>query len=519
MKEIRLGKINRTALELWLATALFLIAILQFLGPPLANGDGQGYAPNRGDFEVHGVAFNYYQHFIIPQLVRFCALFGAFAWLNFSVVPAFIQNENRRRQGWYIAAAVAGVFLVNLFTQFYLKQYMVVASAHKGAAFTRLVQEAFLFTFQLLMFFAAYLMVRYTLSWVLVPMLRQRWQTMTVGKERLLLLALGVIVAIFLLSIPAPQLFFLWIFGLPSAVIVYRLSFRSLIPKAYGGKRPFLRYMLRLLPLCLFFLVLTAVVVGNIMDPEEGMGVAVGNAAIQYFVVGPAVWLYFKKQSRGNEELLALKSELGTSAASLDLLRSQINPHFLFNALNTIYGTALQEGAERTAEAAQMLGDMMRFMLQENMQDKIALTRDVAYLQNYISLQQLRTQASPDINIQVDVQPAILPQLQVAPMLLIPFIENAFKHGISLREPSYIRISLEVRDHKLYFDVYNSKHPRPQHDPEQYHGGIGLNNVRQRLQLLYPGRHELVIRENARDFFVHLVLVLEDQPVANAAKG
>ncbi|HEY0059521.1 MAG TPA: histidine kinase, partial [Flavisolibacter sp.] len=188
-------------------------------------------------------------------------------------------------------------------------------------------------------------------------------------------------------------------------------------------------------------------------------------------------------------------------------LRSQINPHFLFNALNTIYGTAIQEGAERTSEGVQKLGDMMRFMLQENMQDKISLSRDIEYLNNYISLQKLRTDPNPIIRIEADIEAPVRP-VEIAPMLLIPFVENAFKHGISFREASFIRVSLQTRNNVLEFDVNNSKHVRAANDPEKDKSGIGLTNVKQRLQLLYPGKHELVIRENAREFFVHLTIRL-----------
>ena len=178
-----------------------------------------------------------------------------------------------------------------------------------------------------------------------------------------------------------------------------------------------------------------------------------------------------------------------------------------FNTLNTLYGTALQENSERTAQGIQMLGDMMRFMLQENMQDKIPLAREIEYLNNYISLQKLRTDAHPNIHIDVQIeQPLHSPE--IAPMLLIPFIENAFKHGISFRAPSYIKISLEVKDKTLFFDVHNTKHQRSEHDPEKEKSGIGLNNVKQRLGLLYPGRHELIIRETGKDFFVHLTINL-----------
>ena len=93
-------------------------------------------------------------------------------------------------------------------------------------------------------------------------------------------------------------------------------------------------------------------------------------------------------------------------------------------------------------------------------------------------------------------------------MLLIPFVENAFKHGISFQEPSHIKITLEMKDNMLYFDVYNSKHPRGENDPEKGKSGIGLNNVRQRLQLLYPKKHELIVRETGKDFFVHLTIQL-----------
>jgi LytS/YehU family sensor histidine kinase len=161
------------------------------------------------------------------------------------------------------------------------------------------------------------------------------------------------------------------------------------------------------------------------------------------FITAPFSWVLFKRHLKGNEELYALKTELGQSHANLDFLRSQINPHFLFNALNTIYGTAIQENAERTSEGIERLGDMMRFMLQENLQDKISLTREIEYLNNYISLQRLRTDTNPIIKIEADIEQTIH-TVQIAPMLLIPFVENAFKHGISFREPSYIKITLEV---------------------------------------------------------------------------
>ncbi len=97
----------------------------------------------------------------------------------------------------------------------------------------------------------------------------------------------------------------------------------------------------------------------------------------------------------------------------------------------------------------------------------------------------------------------------IAPMLLIPFVENAFKHGISLRNRSWIVVSLSCDEKHIYFDAYNSIHPKHNNDPEKNSLGIGLNNVRQRLQHLYPGKHELSIRQTASEFFVHLTITTD----------
>ena len=202
-----------------------------------------------------------------------------------------------------------------------------------------------------------------------------------------------------------------------------------------------------------------------------------------------------------------LKKSVSQKSADIDFLRSQINPHFLFNALNTIYGTALQENADRTAEGVQKLGDMMRFMLQENQEEKIPLDKEINYLTNYIDLQRLRTLTSPDIAIDLTIKDKDC-RHYIAPMLLIPFVENAFKHGISLKEKSWIKINISCDTENLYFDVYNSVHLKKEDDPEKDRSGIGLENVKQRLSLLYPGQHELHIRSTNTEYFIHLTIQL-----------
>jgi hypothetical protein len=223
------------------------------------------------------------------------------------------------------------------------------------------------------------------------------------------------------------------------------------------------------------------------------------------FAMAFVLWLFYRSRRDQFMRLRGLEAALGRSEADLQFLRSQINPHFLFNALNTLYGTALQEEAAKTAGGIQQLGDMMRFMLHENNQDHIPMSKEVEYLKNYIYLQRLRTDSSPQIRIDTEIGEEV-PECMIAPMLLIPFVENAFKHGISLREPSWIHIRLNGDNKKILFEIRNSVHTRQGSDPEKERSGIGLKNVLHRLRLLYPNRHSFFVNQDEREFFVQLMI-------------
>ncbi|SDD81727.1 sensor histidine kinase [Niabella drilacis] len=339
------------------------------------------------------------------------------------------------------------------------------------------------------------------------PLLKKKLRE--INSSRLVSIGLSVlawlIIFIMLASNDAgPFAIILWSVVLPYALLVLYIHIYVLIPglpvkKAWNGY-----YLSRIIPTILLVnFIATVFCMATINGSRAFVGVYFLLLAWTWVVVIPLSWWIYKNQ----KEKLGLKTALGSSEANLGFLRSQINPHFLFNALNTLYGTALQENAERTGEGIQKLGDMMRFMLHENIQDKILLVREVAYLNNYIDLQKLRTVNSPDIVIKVKIDEPVS-ALQISPMLLIPFVENAFKHGISLKEPSYITIGLHTQNNLLYFDVQNSIHLKAEGDPEKLKSGIGLQNVKERLLLEYPERHELVIRQTAKDFFVHLTINL-----------
>ena len=239
--------------------------------------------------------------------------------------------------------------------------------------------------------------------------------------------------------------------------------------------------------------------------PVEGPVAFLYSWALQLFIVTPLTWWYYQYNKEKILRLRVVEKELVKSKADIQFLRSQINPHFLFNVLNTLYGTALQENAERTAEGIQRLGDMMRFMLHENNLDFIQMNKEVEYLKNYIALQKLRTQSSPDIIIEDNINEQNC-NYQIAPMLLIPLVENAFKHGISLKERSWIKINLACNEKEILFEVYNSMHEKTMNDTEKEKSGIGFNNVMERLKLIYGGRFRISVNGDGKEFFVKLAI-------------
>jgi LytS/YehU family sensor histidine kinase len=171
--------------------------------------------------------------------------------------------------------------------------------------------------------------------------------------------------------------------------------------------------------------------------------------------------------------------------AELAFLKSQINPHFLFNSLNNIYSLAYQK-SEKTPEAILKLSEIMRYMLYESNEDKVELSNEIRYLENYIELQKLRFK--DNIYIKFEINGDLL-GLMITPLVLISFVENAFKHGIATDSENPISISLNLTDGKLLFHVSNIKSSMN----KDITGGIGLQNVQRRLSLIYKDRYRLQI--------------------------
>jgi len=186
--------------------------------------------------------------------------------------------------------------------------------------------------------------------------------------------------------------------------------------------------------------------------------------------------------------------------AELAFLRSQINPHFLFNSLNNIYSLAYQK-SDKAPEAIIKLSEIMRYMLQESNEPKVKLVREIRYLENYIELQKLRFKGHVFVNLDIGGNYA---EQQIAPLILISFIENVFKHGVVSEFESPVKINIRINNSELKFDIRNKK-SRLNKDESS---GIGLSNVKRRLDLLYPGDYVLNIEEDSETYYCTLSLIL-----------
>ena len=211
---------------------------------------------------------------------------------------------------------------------------------------------------------------------------------------------------------------------------------------------------------------------------------------------------FFSIQYERFKKLKENELTLQARNAELSFLKSQINPHFLFNNLNNIYTLVYQQSAN-ALPAISKLSDLMRYMLYQK-EDLVPLAMEIDYLNNFIDLQLLRYDYKPEINIHI--QESIDPSVKIIPLSLIPFVENAFKHG-DLKDPNHpLTIKLEVKQARLIFKVHNQKSG----NRKDATGGIGLANIKKRLELLNPEKkYDLIIKEDATQFSVELKMVID----------
>ncbi|WP_231426207.1 sensor histidine kinase [Pedobacter sp. Leaf250] len=213
------------------------------------------------------------------------------------------------------------------------------------------------------------------------------------------------------------------------------------------------------------------------------------------FLVVPAA--VYSIQQNFKTEIANRKLKAEVVKSELAFLKSQINPHFLYNTLNYVYSLAIPV-SDKIANAILRLSDLMRYTLNESPDGKVTLSKEVEYLESYIELFKMRFEPK----FFVDFSAEGIEHQKVAALMLIPFVENAFKHGVLNDEKHPIRIKLKINGKRLSFEVSN-KINRGQKD---HSSGVGLVNIQRRLDLIYPDQHELLVSNNGNTYKTTLIL-------------
>ena len=296
-------------------------------------------------------------------------------------------------------------------------------------------------------------------------------------------------------------------------IAFYYLNTYVFIPKLLDTKK-FAAYTLLILALLIFYGFVPRIYrelfgslqplpagtsgLGRPRGPRNYPLLSPGNLAIflMVFVLSTGIkvinqWLRSEQKTKeiANEKL----------KAELSFLKAQINPHFLFNTLNNIYALASAQ-SDHTAAAVMKLSSIMRYVLTEAKNDLVPLEKEILFTSHYIELQKMRLTDKTKIDFVINGDPL---GREIAPLLLLPFVENAFKYGVSTRECSPISILLEIKEESLFFSISNHKHINTSLRMAD-NTGIGINNTRRRLDLLYPGKYDLIINDKSNEFTVHL---------------
>ena len=295
----------------------------------------------------------------------------------------------------------------------------------------------------------------------------------------------------------------------------FYLNYFLLIPKMFFRKR----YLVYFLCITLGFLILTTVpsiltghklfykevsfdtpTIKNVNALPKPQGFTFIEEIRHHIFLYAAVIL-FSVLLRIRDRLL--RTEQARHAAEVTSLKDQINPHFLFNTLNGIYALAVKDKSPATATSILKLSGLMRYVVTETGNGFVSIDKEIAYINDYIELQKLRL----DKRVQLSyVVKGVMESQQIAPLTLMPFIENAFKHGVNPDEDSSINILIEMEKPQLKLTVENNKVKVSLNQYEK--SGKGIENTKSRLQLLYPSRHFLILSEDENHFRVQLTIQL-----------
>ena len=290
--------------------------------------------------------------------------------------------------------------------------------------------------------------------------------------------------------------------------ILFYMNYSLLVPKLLL-QRKFLLYIITSIAFLISFEVIvleipSLIPVNQLELSQDGflfkMRYAVITfALIAFFLLGGTLRLI--KHIYLRDKILRQK-DARQARTELEYLKAQLNPHFLFNSLNCIY-SLVRDNSSEASNAVITLSELMRYTLYETNQDSVLLAKDIENIKNYVSLQKLRLSNSEMVDLEIMGDYS---ELRIAPLILMTFIENAFKYGTDLNGQTKVKIKLQVVGNHLFFDATNLVGSRK---ADKKSSGIGLNNVISRLKLLYPNSHSLKIEKGNNEFNLKLHLTLD----------
>ena len=314
------------------------------------------------------------------------------------------------------------------------------------------------------------------------------------------------------------EITFIFSTGLLPVAIVEAYFFNYLLVPKYLWKRKYGRFLLfsfytLLVAIWISFMVVFFTLI-FILNTKRYVAPSVLHPEWQVITVNFIVFLaiaikqvkrtFHMQQEKSELEKTKLTTELKLKEAELKLLKAQIHPHFLFNTLNNLYGLTLEKSDEAPALVLQ-LSEILDYILYRCDEKRVMLSEELNNLKNYLNIERIRYSEKLKLKITL---PDKMGQLKIAPLIILPFVENAFKHGVShFPGIAFVNLNIQLLGKNLVFDIENSKNQIIKANSTK---GIGLINVRKRLDLTYPGKYILSIDDRAETFSVNLTLELEE---------
>jgi two-component system LytT family sensor kinase len=300
--------------------------------------------------------------------------------------------------------------------------------------------------------------------------------------------------------------------GLAFKIILFYTNYYFLL-KRYSQRKKVFNYLIKLILLVAACYTAELITKNTVNSDIKSLHLDVVNDFIEYYarinivfyilILGFSFIYFFTNEWAKNERI---KNHLRAEqlAAELKLLKLQINPHFFFNTLNNLYGLAQEHNNTELASGINTLADIMRYIVYESNEKLVPLQKEINYINDYLKIFKLRIAETDDVSVSFKIEGDISDKF-IAPLLLIPFVENACKHGVNFKQRSYINILVSVKKDVLSFSVCNSDHKNYKNGYDTA-SGVGLENVHKRLELLYPDKYKLQIKSATSNYEMQLIL-------------